>query len=391
VTDGDRRGRLQLSPAAAKAVPSVASDFIFARGVFPLTKFGFLLHPLDTSDIERKYAFARHLPRSWVEAALAVMPPQDCGCVTGVQSLTGAETEGWFVGCPLTSSQLLYGNPEKCTRKIVDACNRAADLGAEVVGLGAFTSVVGDKGITIAERVKIGVTTGNSFTTATGIEGTLLAAQKMGIVPAQAQAAILGATGSIGKIAARILAPQVGSLTVVSRRADALAQLIDELGNPPNVKAETDPEAALREADMIIAVTASVEAIVQPEHLKPGAVVCDVARPRDVSRRVAEERDDVLVIEGGAVVPPGPVNIGFNFGFPPGMVYACMAETMILALEGRTGDYSLGADLKMEQVEEMAALGRKHGFTLGGFRSFERQLNDADVEAVRQRAAAKRG
>ena len=355
-----------------------------------MTKFGFILHPLDTSDIERKYALARHLPRSWVEAALAVMPPQDCGCVTGVKSLTGAETEGWFVGCPLTSSQLLYGNPEKCTRKIVDACNRAADLGADVVGLGAFTSVVGDKGITIAERVKIGVTTGNSFTTATGIEGTLLAAEKMGIVPAQAEAVILGATGSIGRIAAKMLAPQVGRLTLVSRRADALQQLIEELGNPPNVLAETDLNAALREADMVIAVTSSVEAIVQPEHLKPGAVICDVARPRDVSRRVAEERDDVLVIEGGAVVPPGPVNIGFNFGFPPGMVYACMAETMMLALEGRTGDYSLGADLKVEQVEEMAALGRKHGFQLGGFRSFERQLNDADVEAVRLRAEGKK-
>lgn len=353
-----------------------------------MTKFAFIIHPLDTSDIYRKYAFAKCLPNSWVEAALTVMKPQDCGTITGVRSLTGAETEGWFVGCPLTAGQLLNGNPEKCTRKIVDACNQAADLGAEIVGLGAFTSVVGDKGLTIAERVKIGVTTGNSFTTATGIEGTLLAAEKMGIVPAQAQAAILGATGSIGKIAAKMLAPQVGSLTLVSRRADALQQVIEELGNPPNVRAETDLKVALREADMIIAVTSSVEAIVQPEHLKPGAVICDVARPRDVSKRVAEERDDVLVIEGGAVAVPGEPKIEFNFGFPPGMVYACMAETMLLALEGRTGDYSLGADLKIEQVEETAALGRKHGFTLGGFRSFERQLNDEDIAEVRARAEA---
>jgi fatty aldehyde-generating acyl-ACP reductase len=351
-----------------------------------LTKFAFIIHPLDTSDIARKYRFARHLPTSWVEAALGVMSPQDCGCITGVKSLTGAATEGWFVGCPLTAGQLLNGNPEKCTRKIVQACNQAADLGAEIVGLGAFTAVVGDKGLTIAERVKIGVTTGNSFTTATGIEGTLLAAEKMGIVPAQGQAAILGATGSIGKICAKLLAPQVRELILVGRRPEALAKLLEEMGNPPNVRAETDLNAALRAADMIIAVTASVEAIIEPEHLKPGAVVCDVARPRDVSKRVAEERDDVLVIEGGAVAVPGPVNIEFNFGFPPGMVYACMAETMLLALEGRTGDYSLGADLKIEQVEEMAALGKKHGFKLGGFRSFERQLSDEDIEAVRRRA-----
>lgn len=353
-----------------------------------MTRFGFIIHPLDTKDISRKYGFAKCLPTPWVEKALGVMPPQDCGRILGVQSATGAETEGWFVGCPLTARQLLKGDPEKCTRKIVDACNQAADLGAEIVGLGAFTSVVGDKGITIAERVKIGVTTGNSFTTATGIEGTLLAAEKMGIVPAQANAAILGATGSIGKICAKIMHPQVAHLTLVGRRAETLEQLLAELGNPPNVTTETALPTALREADMIIAVTSSVEAIVQPEHLKPGAVICDVARPRDVSRRVAQERDDVLVIEGGAIAVPGPVNIEFNFGFPPGMVYACMAETMLLALEGRTGDYSLGADLKIEQVEEMAALGKKHGFKLGGFRSFERQLSDADIEGVRQRAEA---
>lgn len=355
-----------------------------------MTKFGFIVHPLDTSDICRKYAFAKCLPNSWVEAALSVMRPQDCGRITGVKSATGAETEGWFVGCPLTAEQLLNGNPEKCTRKIIDACNQAADLGAEIIGLGAFTSVVGDKGLTIADRVQAGITTGNSFTTATGIEGTLLGAQRMGIVPAQAQAAILGATGSIGKIAAKILAPQVGGLTLVSRRAPALEELIDKLGNPPNVKAQTDLNAALEEADMIIAVTSSVEAIVQPEHLKPGAVICDIARPRDVSRRVAEERDDVLVIEGGAVAVPGEVKIDLNFGFPPGMVYACMAETMLLALEGHTGDYSLGADLKIEQVEETAAWGRKHGFKLGGFRSFERQLTDEDIEAVKRAAAKQR-
>ncbi|NPV48002.1 MAG: shikimate dehydrogenase [Armatimonadetes bacterium] len=355
-----------------------------------MTRFAFIVHPLHISDVARKYSFTRHLPERWVEAALAVMSPQYCGKMTGIRSLTGAETEGWLVGCPLTARQLLNGNVEKATRKIVDACNLAASLGAEVVGLGAFTSIVGDKGLTIAERVEIGVTTGNSYTTATAIEGALLAAERMGHVAAESQAVILGATGSIGKICARMLAPQVGGLTLVGRRQDALAELAASIEAKGHVRAETDIAAALREADIVVAVTSAVEAVVEPEHLKPGAVVCDVARPRDVSRRVIEQRDDVLVIEGGAVAIPGPVECDFDFGFPPGMAYACMCETMILALEGRTGDYSLGSELKQEQVEEMAALGRKHGFTLGGFRSFERQLTDEDIERVRERAQARR-
>lgn len=314
------------------------------------------------------------------------MSPQDCGTLTGIKSLTGAETEGWFVGCPLTAHQLLNGNPRRSIRKIIQACEQAVALGADIIGLGAFTSVVADKGLTIAKQLDVGVTTGNSYTTATGIEGALLAGEQMGIAPPEAQVAILGATGSIGRICARMIGPQVRELVLVGRRAEALDELLDEMGRPANARAETNLAEALREADIIIAVTSSIEAVVQPEHLKPGAVICDIARPRDVSRRVAEERSDVLVIEGGAVAVPGTPQINFNFGFPPGLVYACMAETMMLALEGHTGDYSLGADLQPEQVLQTAQWAGKHGFKLAGFRSFERQLTASDIAAVRQRA-----
>ncbi|MCG0279034.1 MAG: shikimate dehydrogenase, partial [Thermanaeromonas sp.] len=120
-----------------------------------------------------------------------------------------------------------------------------------------------------------------------------------------------------------------------------------------------------------------------------GAVVCDVARPRDVSRRVAEERDDVLVIEGGVVEVPGEVDFHFNFGYPPGLAYACMAETMILALEGRLESFTLGRDLTVEQVDEISRLARKHGFRLAGLRSFERPLPEEKILAVRERAKKK--
>ena len=49
----------------------------------------------------------------------------------------------------------------------------------------------------------------------------------------------------------------------------------------------------------MIAVTSAVDFLIEPEDLKAGAIVCDVARPRNVSREVASKRKDVLVIEGG--------------------------------------------------------------------------------------------
>jgi predicted amino acid dehydrogenase len=151
------------------------------------------------------------------------------------------------------------------------------------------------------------------------------------------------------------------------------------------VQIATDLES-LPQADLIITVTSAVGAIIESRHLKTGAVVCDVSRPRDVSRQVVMKRNDVLVIEGGMVAVPGPVNFNFDFGFPPGKAYACMAETMTLALEGRYESYTLGRDITLEQVDEIARLATKHGFRLAGFRSFERAVTEEQIDRIRTNA-----
>ena len=136
---------------------------------------------------------------------------------------------------------------------------------------------------------------------------------------------------------------------------------------------------------MVVTVTSSVTPVIEPAHLRSGAIVLDVARPRNVSRQVAQARDDVLVIEGGMVAVPGPeLDFGFDFGFPPRMAFACMAEVMILALEGRMESYSLGRDIAVDRVLDIEALGAKHGFQLGGFRSFERAVTENELERVRR-------
>jgi predicted amino acid dehydrogenase len=131
----------------------------------------------------------------------------------------------------------------------------------------------------------------------------------------------------------------------------------------------------LKEAQLILTVTSSIHDVIHPEHLQPGSVVCDVARPRDVSAMVAAVRDDILVIDGGMVDIPGAVNFNFDFGFPAGKAYACMAETIALALEGRFEDYTVGKDITLERVKDITEIAARHGFRMSGFRSFEREVD----------------
>ncbi len=319
--------------------------------------------------------------------------PKIMSHITGIESITGAQAEGWLIGCPLSPEMLVDKSREEIVYdKIADAGRLAASLGAKIVGLGAFTSVAGDAGQSVAKRLEgvINVTSGNSYTVYTGIEGLMRAAELLDIDVAHARAAVIGATGSIGAVCAKILANKVADVALVGRDTHKLEALRNEIAAAPGTRPRastwvaTDVHSALRDADLILTVSSSQDAIIFPEDLKSGAVVCDVARPRDVSRQVAEKRKDVLVIEGGVIAVPGNVNFNFDFGFPAHTAYACMSETMLMALEGTYESYTLGRELTVERVERIGEIARKHGFKLEKFRSFEKAVDDAAIEAVRE-------
>lgn len=358
-----------------------------------MNRFAFIIHPIDVRrDVGRKYPIARYLPEPWVAAVLPLIKPKLVSHITGIRSATtGEEIEGWFIACPLTPTQLLTLPVETVYRKLTECGKMAEDLGANIIGLGALTSVVGDGGITVAERLKIAVTTGNSYTVATAVEGAKRGAALMDTRIEEASVAVVGAGGSIGRTSALLMAKEAARVTLVGRNLSRLEPVAEEAraGGSAEVSITDDVRAGLADADVIVTVTSSADAVIQPEHLKPGAVVCDVARPRDVSVRVHKERPDVLVLEGGVVAVPGNPDFHFNFGFPSGTAYACMSETMLLALENRLESFTLGKEVAVSQAEEMARLAVRHGFHLAGFRSFERAVTDEHIAAVRRAAGKK--
>ena len=349
-----------------------------------MEKFAFMLHPLTVEDMRHVSSLLKFVPDSLLETVLKHKKPFTVSHITGVKS-EYAEAEGWFVGCPLTARQMLELPEEFVIERIIETGKIAEELGAKILGLGAFTSIVGDAGITVAEHLKMAVTSGNSYTVATALEGTREAARLMGKELRSAEVAIVGASGSIGAACARILSREVKHIHLVARKTAPLEELAQELNgrSAATFRVSNDVKRSLRCADVVIAVTSAVDCIINPADLKSGAVVCDVARPRNVSREVAALRNDVLVIEGGVIRVPGSVDFHFNFGFPPQTSYACMAETMILALEGRYENFTLGRNLLPSQIDEISALAQKHGFSLAGFRNFEQAVTQETIARIR--------
>ncbi|MCD5407352.1 MAG: shikimate dehydrogenase [Desulfotomaculum sp.] len=350
-----------------------------------MERFAFIVHPLAVADVARKFNVAKYIPDTVVEKALRFMPPFTVSHITGIKSPYNT-AEGWFIACPLTAKQMISLPKQVVLKKIIQAGKLAEKLGAGIVGLGAFTSVVGDAGITIAQHLNIAVTTGNSYTVAVALEATKKAAKMLGHQLSDSSLAVIGATGAIGQICALVMAKDVKNLTLVGKDISRLNNLAAKIlyNTGLAAKVTTDVSKAVQTANIILTATSSLDAIIAPEDLQSGSVICDVARPRDISKQVAEQRHDVLVIEGGMVAVPGAVEFNFDFGFPLRTAYACMAETMMLALEGRYQSYSLGQELSVKQVEDIAVIAQKHQFKLAGFRSFEKEVSEEQVNRVKQ-------
>lgn len=365
-----------------------------------MNRFCFVIHPVSYDDVARYEPGSIGKGRAIIAKVLEWMPSYAAAHVTGVRTPDGQETEGWFVAAPLLPQQMLDLPREEVYNRIVRAIEIGVELGAQIAGLGAFSGIVGDAGITIAERVSIPVTTGNSLTIASGVASLFRAADEMEIDAAQATAVVVGATGSIGAACVRLVARRVREIILVARNETRLRKFYASVENdlPCRSSYTTDLPSAVRRGDLILTATSSTQEIIEPEDLRTGAVICDVSLPHDVSRRVAVERPDVLVVEGGNMRMPGNPRImrvrepdqEFNLGLQRGTALACMSETMTLALSNRLESYTLGRGVQIERVIEIDRLAHEAGFELADLRAFDVAIPSEQIEKTREMARVRR-
>ena len=120
--------------------------------------------------------------------------------------------------------------------------------------------------------------------------------------------------------------------------------------------------------------------------LGPGVSWFDVDRDgaEDVARR-----PDVMVVESGEIELPGDVRMR-DIGLPSGVVYACLAETVVLALEGRYETFTVGREIEWEKVKEIYQIGLKHGMKLAAISGVNGVYSDEDLARIRELALARR-
>ena len=301
-----------------------------------------------------------------------------------------------------TPKEIMNHSPEFTYRRLLAAADMARKLGAQIMGLGAFTKVVGDAGVTVARQAPLPITTGNSYSASGALWAAHDALLRMRLLPTphgkgrvKFKAMVVGATGAIGSACARLLVRAAEEVYLVSPETAKLLALkaVDRAGEPrrqggPRRHA---PTRDLPQMDMIVTATSGAgKKVLDIMKVKPGCVITDVARPLDLpperggqaARRAGHRVGRDPAARRGAHEEHRPADAAWPTpAWPRPSCWRWRAAS-------RTSPSA--AQIEWPKVREIYQLGLKHGMKLAAISGVNGEFSDEDIARVRELALAAR-
>ena len=340
----------------------------------PATKVAWLCHLMDADDlVSLEPAFAA-LPMADREQFLARLVPRMAPVVLSavdVRSATGEVIRLYPILLPFTSAwakrkldDRALSVPQALVQQGIQVAQK---LGCHLFSLGQYTSIVTLNGTRVAPG-GLGVTTGNSYAVALAIQAIERAQREIGREPADSTLVVVGAGGNIGRTCAEILAPRYQRTVLVGSDKPGSAHRLENFGRSIPRSVVSTALADVRQGHVVVAALNAVDAPLHAGCFAPGAIVCDLSVPASVAVGTDLLRPDLLLIKGGIVSLPGGEDLEIlDFPLPRGQTYGCMAEALLLGLAGECAALHTGA-ISAEQVVHVAALARRHGFSLADYK-----------------------
>ncbi len=294
---------------------------------------------------------------------------------------------GFFVLSTFLPDALLKGR-KKMISKVEEAVQLSDSMGASVSALGGFTSIADNaSGAIVAKAAsKMRVTNGTAATSIMTVEGIKKLCDETGIELAESTISIIGATGSVGRTCATYFRNRVKKLILTGRNSTKLNHFFGDWPITENTLIEltSQNQYAIAEADIVIFVTSSTKTLCSEEDFKPGAIVCDVGFPKNVTTANLN-RDDIVIYAGGLAQPPGEMKHADLWGLPSNnMIYGCFAEAIAVAMEGCFECCSSDSEnIPIEKLRKIKHALFKHGFIVPPFMNMRKVYTTVDFENIK--------
>ncbi len=347
-----------------------------------LGTFAFLIHPTSTRDIVESMpngsiAYTKGEANrivEWSNQLKSINSLASAAChIPAFPSKDSGYIEGWFISCPLLPQELIRLSKLKKMELLQSYIEVAKEKGANVIGLGAYTSIISRSGTSIAD-CGIPITTGNSYTALTVTNSIRKICDQKDRKLGGQHLAVVGASGSVGRLAALDLGPECARISLIgniknksntTKLESVAGELLIEIftgghsekrvplqkelelggitkkfitgltqaGNSVSprdvylkaqrefflnkkidctfpIEPTNDIKNQLIKCNVVITATSNGEAFLSSELFAPNAIVCDAARPSDLKDQVKGLREDVTIYEGGLVDLPEKIRLG---------------------------------------------------------------------------------
>lgn len=306
-------------------------------------------------------------------------------------TIEGYKIKGNLIAVLMYGEQMLLNSWMPYAKKrIIEAIQLAKESGSSIVGLGAHTSPATLGGTTLRSEnnnsqsdliTGIGITNGNALTAAITAEAVSIYSKRLGLEPSGTRVGIIGASGSVGSASARLINEAGFRLILHSRM---IGKLNDKFPDLNNKAIFTQDLSDMKHCDIVIVMTSAVSSTLLPEHVSPGTIIIEDTQPRNIREHEAKKikKKGSLVIDGGYVHIPG-FKCGFNLRLPPETTIACLAETLVLALEGIDTDFSLG-DADVDKAKTILGLAKKYKCSVASPTWNSKPIPGKDFEIVKK-------
>ena len=412
----------------------------------PSASFAFLMHSTSENDVVRSLPqkvkenyteLAQQELAAWFFSFGEIDYEPRVVFEFSMESKTGVVVNGTIIYSPIGPQSIMrLSRSEK--QKLIDGyIELAKECGANIIGLGAYTAVVTQGGLTLNGSVPMAITTGNSLTamsTCKSIEDLFEGRS------AESSLMIIGGKGSVGRIALIHLSNFFGCINIVG---SPYSTELDQYKNLRNVIFElqesdipirgesaagkflsvakelnksdfltTEDDTILvgeidaiflqlknrkmksfvllkelgesnYEIDCVFSATSEGKAFINSGGFKKGCHIFDVARPFDFINTNNSEN----LHEGGLVsLPDKKARLSDSniIGCRSGVNLACLSETIALAMEGVDQNYSVGREISISQAREVFSIAQDHGFNYFLEAASNRSSKRSEKEAPRE-------
>lgn len=306
-----------------------------------------------------------------IKDIFSFIPPRDIFRIK-VKSKTGAEVNGVYIETFIDPDKLDTQFIRTNIGKVMNAVSCAKKMGAKIVALGGFTSIVLEGKLDSFSSGESKFTTGNTLTAAYIVKGIEKAATRSNINLQESAILIVGATGDIGMACVNFLKNKAKKLLLNARNHQRLEKLSQELAKE-KIPASYSVclQDLISEADVIICAASSIG--IKLADCKKDVLICDAGYPKNLEKKI-EKENSISLFHGGM----GQVNYGFHFNpdysksfyryAAPNISHGCILEAIILAFENKFETYSAGkGNITIDKMEEIYGLSLKHGINIAPF------------------------